>query len=143
MGIRSSSTNNFSELQYLKNYDSVKLSSTITDDNNKYIIIMRHGERQDCDESPTLIQNLDDPELSSIGLKQALDIGHQLKLNLLGINFSEINIFTSPFTRTIQTALNTANGFDVNDKINKNIYIIKDLAENGYTDGFEKNYDWN
>ena len=140
MGIKFSSSQ-YSEMNYLKNYSSMKLSTNIPQENTHYIIIMRHGERQDCDEKPTLIKNDDDPELSSIGIQQALDIGHQLKLNLLGINFSEINVFTSPFTRTIQTGLNTANGFDVNDGINKNIYIIKDLAENGYKDGFEKNID--
>ena len=140
MGIQFYSSSK-SNMDYLKHYASAKISSNISLDNTRYIILMRHGERQDCDEKPPLIKNFDDPELSSIGIKQALDIGYQLKLNLLGINISEINIFTSPFTRTIQTALNTANGFDINDSINKNIYIIKDLAENGYKDGFEKNID--
>ena len=129
-------------LDYLKHYSSFKLSSSIFQENNRYIVVMRHGERQDCDDNQRpLIYSIDDPELSSIGIRQSLDIGHQLKLNLLGINFSEINIFTSPFTRTIQTSLNTANGFDANDSINKNIYIIKDLAENGYKEGFEKSID--
>ena len=138
MGIISSSSN-YLDMKYLHNYSSIKINSNISQENNSKIILMRHGDRQDCDNKPPLIKNIDDVELSSIGIKQALDIGHQLKLNLLGNNFSEINIFTSPFTRTIQTGLNTANGFDVNDNINKNIYIIKDLAENGYKDGFEKN----
>ena len=138
MGNNSSSIN-FKNVNYLKHYSSAKISSNILQENNHYIILMRHGERQDCDDNQSpLIKSIDDPELSSIGIQQSLDIGHQLKLNLLGINFSEINIFTSPFTRTIQTALNAANGFDVNDSINKNIFIIKDLAENGYKEGFEK-----
>jgi len=140
MGNLSSSKS--SPMDYLKYYSSVKLSSAISQENTKYIILMRHGERQDCDDvNPPIIKNVDDPELSSIGVQQALDIGHQLKLNLMGINFSEINIFTSPFTRTMQTGLNTANGFDANDSINKNIYIIKNLAENGYDNGFENNLD--
>ena len=138
MGNLSSSKS--SPMDYIKYYSSVKLSSTISQENTKYIILMRHGERQDCDDvTPPTIKNINDPELSSIGIQQALDIGHQLKLNLMGINFSEINIFTSPFTRTMQTGLNTANGFDANDSINKNIYIIKNLAENGYDNGFENN----
>lgn len=138
MGNLSSSKS--SPMDYIKYYSSVKLSSTISQENTKYIILMRHGERQDCDDvTPPTIKNVNDPELSSIGIQQALDIGHQLKLNLMGINFSEINIFTSPFTRTMQTGLNTANGFDANDSINKNIYIIKNLAENGYDNGFENN----
>ena len=132
------SSSNISKMDYLKKYSLAKISSSISQENNRYLILMRHGERQDCDDTPPLIKSLDDPELSSIGIKQALDIGYQINLNLLGINISEINIFTSPFTRTIQTALNTANGFDINDTINKNIYIIKDLAENGYKDGFEE-----
>ena len=137
-----SSSYNCQKMKYLKNYSSAKISSKILQENNRYLLILRHGERQDCDDNkPPLIKSLDDPELSSIGIQQSLDIGHQLNLNLLGINFSEINIFTSPFTRTIQTALNVANVFDINDSINKNIYIIKDLAENGYKDGFEKNID--
>jgi len=140
MGNLSSSKS--SPMDYLKYYSSVKLSSEISQENTKYIILMRHGERQDCDDvNPPIIKNVDDPELSSLGVQQALDIGHQLKLNLMGINFSEINIFTSPFTRTMQTGLNTANGFDANDSINKNIYIIKNLAENGYDNGFENNLD--
>ena len=139
MGNNSSSKN--TEMKYLKNYASLKLSTIIPQESTHYIIIMRHGERQDCDTKPPLIYHIDDPELSAIGVRQALDIGHQMRLNLLGIEFSEINVFTSPFTRTIQTGLNAANGFDINDNINKNIYIIKDLAENGYKDGFEKNID--
>ena len=136
-----SSSSKETKMEYLKYYSSAKISSYINQENARYIILMRHGERQDCDyNNPPLRKSTDDTELSSIGINQALDIGYQLKLNILGINISEINIFTSPFTRTIQTALNTANGFDINDNINKNIYIIKDLAENGYKDGFEQNF---
>ena len=138
----STSSSNKSSMVYLKYYSSEKLGSYINQENTRYIILMRHGERQDCDDkNPPIRINTNDTELSSIGINQALDIGYQLKLNLLGISISEINIFTSPFTRTIQTALNTANGFDMNDNINKNIYIIKDLAEIGYKDGFEENVD--
>ena len=133
------STFDLNRNKYLKYYSSLNLSSNIQLENTKYIILMNHVEKQIPHEKPTLIKNIDDTELSSIGIQQALDIGNQLGLNLFGINFSEINIFTSPFTRTIQTSLNVANGFDINDKINKNIFIIKDLAEKGYKNGFENN----
>lgn len=127
-------------MKYFGNFDN-NLNSQIKQENSKYIILMRHGDRQDCDDIPQVIPSRDDPELSEIGMKQATDIGYQLKFLLLNKNFSEINIFTSPYTRTIMTSIFTANAFDINDKINKNIYVIKDLSENDVKGGFEKNID--
>ena len=54
---------------------------------------MSHGEKQIPHKKPPLIKNIDDTELSSIGIQQALDIGNQLGLNLFAINFSENKIF--------------------------------------------------
>ena len=102
----------FNKNMYLKYYSSLNLSSNSQLENTKFIILMSNGEKQISSEKPPLIKNSDDIELSPIGIQQALDIGNQLALNLFGINFSEINIFTSPFTATIQTSLNTTNGYD-------------------------------
>ena len=79
--------------KYLKYYSSLNLSSNIQLENTKYIILMSHGEKQIPHKKPPLIKNIDDTELSSIGIQQALDIGNQLGLNLFAINFSENKIF--------------------------------------------------
>ena len=80
---------------------------------------MRHGERIDCpdkvnyDEKRQLNKN--DPELTKRGILQAQNIGHQI-LKRLDIKLSEINLFISPFTRTIMTSLNV--GKKLNEKNN-------------------------
>ena len=99
----------------------------------KILIIMRHGERIDCpdnvnnDEKRQLNKN--DPELTKRGILQAQNIGHQI-LKRLDIKLSEINLFISPFTRTIMTSLNVIK--KLKEKFNSikiNYYIIKDLSE--------------
>ena len=99
----------------------------------KILIVMRHGERIDCpdnvnnDEKRQLNKN--DPELTKRGIFQSKNIGEQI-LKRLDINLSEINLFISPFTRTIMTSLNVIK--KLKEKFNSiiiNYYIIKDLSE--------------
>ena len=94
---------------------------------------MRHGERIDKIKNKKINKNqklnLYDPELTKNGIFQSISVGNQI-LNRLDIKISIINIFTSPFTRCIMTAINLCNEIS-KEKFStiKNIYIIKDLSE--------------
>ena len=99
----------------------------------KVIIVMRHGERIDFPDKINYEEkrklNKNDPELTKRGIFQSKNIGEQI-LKRLDINLSEINLFISPFTRTIMTSLNVIK--KLKEKFNSiiiNYYIIKDLSE--------------
>ena len=99
----------------------------------KVIIVMRHGERIDFPDKINYKEkrklNKNDPELTKRGIFQTKNIGEQI-LKRLDINLSEINLFISPFTRTIMTSLNVIK--KLKEKFNSikiNYYIIKDLSE--------------
>ena len=89
----------------------------------------------------------EDPELSVEGMSQAINIGIQLR-NLIRYKFNleinEINIFNSPYIRTLQTGILIAGGFDYMDKLKKDIRIITDLSETSVKGGFGNNkaYDY-
>ena len=94
---------------------------------------MRHGERIDFPDKINYEEkrklNKNDPELTKRGIFQSKNIGEQI-LKRLDINLSEINLFISPFTRTIMTSLNVTK--KLKEKFNSiiiNYYIIKDLSE--------------
>ena len=93
----------------------------------KSIIVMRHGERIDCVDSLKDNQILSeyDPELTEKGIKQAKDIGNQIKKSLKK-EINIINIYSSPFTRTIMTGLNIAKKLKLK---NNNLYIVNPLFE--------------
>ena len=93
----------------------------------KSIIVMRHGERIDCVDSLKDNQILSeyDPELTEKGIKQAKDIGNQIKKSLKK-EINTINIYSSPFTRTIMTGLNIAKKLKLK---NNNLYIVNSLFE--------------
>ena len=93
----------------------------------KSIIVMRHGERIDCVDSLKDNQILSeyDPELTEKGIKQAKDIGNQIKKSLKK-EINIINIYSSPFTRTIMTGLNIAKKLELK---NNNLYIVNPLFE--------------
>ena len=110
-------------MKYIKNYSPSKFSSSIAQEKTHYIIFTSHSEFQEIPNDQ--INN----ELTQIGIEQAMDIGFQLKLNLLGINFSEINIFSSPFIHNIQTLLYIINIIDYENTSNKILYINKNLAD--------------
>ena len=124
MGINSIKNSSFN---YLKNYSSSNFSSSISQEKTNYIILTCKGQTENIVEDAE--KNQINQQLSSLGIDQALDIGIQLKLNLLGINLSEINIFTSPYISDIQTVLNITNSFDNDDSINKYLYINKNLSD--------------
>ena len=124
MGINSIKNSSFN---YLKNYSSSNFSSSISQEKTNYIILTCKGQTENIVEDAE--KNQSNQQLSSLGIDQALDIGIQLKLNLLGINLSEINIFTSPYISDIQTVLNITNSFDNDDSINKYLYINKNLSD--------------
>ena len=124
MGINSIKNSSFN---YLKNYSSSNFSSSISQEKANYIILTCKGQTENIVEDAE--KNQSNQQLSSLGIDQALDIGIQLKLNLLGINLSEINIFTSPYISDIQTVLNITNSFDNDDSINKYLYINKNLSD--------------
>jgi broad specificity phosphatase PhoE len=111
--------------------------------NNRYLAIMRHGERIDSTDfrkSQELPKN--DPELTYEGMKQAINIGIQLR-NLIryehNLEINEINIFNSPSARTLQTGILAAGAMDYMDNIEKVIRIITDLNETSVQGGFENN----
>ena len=93
----------------------------------KSIIIMRHGERIDCIDEIKKEQVLSeyDPELTKKGIKQAQDIGMQIKKSLKN-NMNILNIYTSPLTRTIMTGINLAKKLNLEKN---NFYIINSLFE--------------
>ena len=124
MGINSIKNSSFN---YLKNYSSSNFSSSISQEKANYIILTCKVQTENVIEDAE--KNQSNQQLSSLGIDQALDIGIQLKLNLLGINLSEINIFTSPYISDIQTVLNITNSFDNDDSINKYLYINKNLSD--------------
>ena len=93
----------------------------------KSIIIMRHGERIDCVDSLKNNQILSeyDPELTEKGIKQAKDIGNQIKKSIKK-EIDTLNIYSSPFTRTIMTGLYLAKILNLK---NNNIFITNSLFE--------------
>ena len=114
-----------SNFKYLKNYSPSKFSSSISQEKTHYIILTCNGESNNN-------------ELTGLGKEQAMEIGCQLKLNLLGINFQEINIFTSPYIKNIQTSLYVTNIIDCDDNSSKFLYINKNLA-----DTYNPDFDYN
>ena len=93
----------------------------------KSIIVMRHGERIDCVDSKSSNQLLAeyDPELTEKGIKQAKDIANQL-IKSLKKEINTLNIYLSPFTRTLMTGLNIVKKLNLE---NNNIFIVNDLFE--------------
>ena len=79
---------------------------------NKYFLIVRHGERLDYVEGPgksTLVTR-DDPGLSKAGFQQAKVTGEYIRDVLKEKGCKKIKIVASPLVRTIQTAVQIALG---------------------------------
>ena len=93
----------------------------------KSIIIMRHGERIDCIDSQKNNQLLSeyDPELTEKGIRQAKDIGNQIKKSIKK-EINTINVYSSPFTRTLMTGLNLVKKLNLKKN---NIFITNSLFE--------------
>ena len=92
----------------------------------KSIIVMRHGERIDCvDSKSNQLLSEYDPELTEKGIKQAKDIAKQIQKSLKK-EINTLNIYISPFTRTLMTGLNIVKKLNLD---NNNIFIVNDLFE--------------
>ena len=92
----------------------------------KSIIVMRHGERIDCvDSKSNQLLSEYDPELTEKGIKQSKDIAKQLQKSLKK-EINTLNIYISPFTRTLMTGLNIVKKLNLD---NNNIFIVNDLFE--------------
>ena len=131
MGNKQINENKYHQSQNLKPYDPFNPGK-------RYIIIMRHGERIDNIDKKKQLLPKEDPELTKKGIDQASSIGKKLKENYFkDIEINEMNILSSPSTRTIMTAIYAANS--LNEKVFKNLCFITNLAEIGVNGGFKNN----
>ena len=87
--------------------------------NKKVIIVMRHGERIDLVDRKKQRLKEYDPELTALGKKQAKEIGQRVLERC--DKFDYVNVYSSPFTRTLMTGLAFIDNFNICD--NKCIYI--------------------
>ena len=101
--------------------------------NKKVIIVMRHGERIDLVDRKKQRLKEYDPELTALGKKQAKEIGQRVLERC--DKFDYVNVYSSPFTRTLMTGLAFIDNFNICD--NKCIYISKDLSEFLSINGFK------
>jgi broad specificity phosphatase PhoE len=98
--------------------------------NEKLIIVVRHGERADyAGQKPRLYKF--DPELTEKGHKQAYITGELIKTFLeseFKLDFKNMNIAlcSSPFARTLQTSRNLKNAFGIN---HLSLYVDNGLSE--------------
>lgn len=106
----------------------------------KYIIISRHGERIDMVNKKNQILKEDDPELTKNGREQSEKMGEKLFLffkNEKKIVFSKENlqIFSSPYSRTIQTSISLIKGYELSIYESKILNINNKILEmiNSYT----------
>lgn len=87
--------------------------------------MIRHGERADNvrhEELDIEVENMLDPPLTPLGIKQAQDTGRFLKEYFEKHDYTDIIIESSPFLRTLQTASTVAKTLGINNiKIN---YIL-------------------
>lgn len=86
---------------------------------NKFIILMRHGQRIDNSNLYKLRKfPQDDPELTQAGREQACLMGtfilNYLKEMNIEINYKNIKFVTSPFSRCLQTTLSLIKGLNLN-----------------------------
>ena len=99
--------------------------------NNKYVILLRHGERVDRVGLPITFHPKD-PEMTDNGKNQAFEAGKKIKYyieeNIGDLNQINIHIISSPFTRTLQTSVQLRNSLFENDK-NKQIILKNYLSE--------------
>ena len=104
----------------------------------KSLIVMRHGERIDSSNLQNYAQILPkyDPELTENGINQAQDVAKQIKKSIKNNKdkISTLNIYCSPFTRTIMTGLNVALKLNLE---NNNLFIVNSLFEIATKNNFE------
>jgi broad specificity phosphatase PhoE len=99
--------------------------------NEKLIIVIRHGERTDLAGEEVKMHS-SDPELTEQGKAQAYSTGLRIKEIIEDyIDSPDIAIISSPFSRTIQTAKYVKNGLGLNLPIH---------LENGLSEFITKNW---
>ena len=86
-----------------------------------YMALIRHGERVDrCpEENKFEYDNKIDPPLSKVGVGQGIEAGHVLTkyFEEHSMEFDDIVILSSPFTRCLQTANGIAKGLNKKEVI--------------------------
>jgi len=102
------------------------------DKNRSYILIVRHGERMDCNTSKTIDNNRFkfslDPELTPTGLDAAYITGEHIKKEFIDkIEFDNVQVISSPFLRTLQTAGKIASAINL-DNIEVSYGICEKLS---------------
>ena len=95
------------------------------------LILSRHGERIDRS-NETQRSNKYDPELTKKGVSLSQNIGIQIANEFRSyINLNGIKLYSSPFTRALETVLSMRNEFSkiIPEKSEQELTIIKDLGE--------------
>ena len=94
----------------------------------KFIIVMRHGERTDFSGFTPKFGEWD-PELTKRGEEQAFKAGNIISKQLQEMNLNSdstfIQVISSPFVRTIQTARNVIKGIKNANEVKGRIYIYR------------------
>lgn len=115
--------------------------------NKHIVVIMRHGERSDF-KGLTPKFGANDPELTKHGEEQAVIAGKMISKQLEELKIdkdnSKIQIYSSPFVRTLQTSrgvlkgIKTANVFTISDTINVDCNLCEHI--NYEFDDYPKNF---
>lgn len=95
------------------------------------LILTRHGERIDRS-NETQRSNKYDPELTQKGIELSKNIGTQIAKEFQSyITSTGIKLYSSPFTRALETILSMRNEFSkiISEKSEQELTIIKDLGE--------------
>lgn len=113
----------------------------------RIVIIMRHGERSDF-KGLTPKFGANDPELTKHGEQQAIIAGKMISKQLEELNVSKddskIQIYSSPFVRTLQTSrgvlkgIKAVNAYNISDIINVDCHLCEHI--NYEFNDFPKNF---
>ena len=95
---------------------------------------MRHGERIDSSNLQNNVQILPkyDPELTEKGNELAKDIGIQIATKFRAyIDNNGIKLYSSPFTRTLESAISMRNSMQtiIKNKNNQELIVLNDIGE--------------
>jgi len=101
--------------------------------NDNIIILCRHGERIDrTNHRNEQRANKDDPELTQRGNDLAKNIGKKIATKFKSyIDKNDIKLYSSPFTRTLETALSMRNEMQkiITNKDRQELLIVRELGE--------------
>ena len=101
--------------------------------NDNILILCRHGERIDTSsEKNNQKANEYDPELTEKGNELAKDIGIQIATKFRSyIDNNGIKLYSSPFTRTLESAISMRNSMQtiIKNKNNQELIVLNDIGE--------------